>query len=204
MHVTIDGHGTDVPILDHEKLEDVIKRISENLENGRCINRVHLDGADVTGSVLDRSSQVRNFASLEIETGSSRELALETLKSLEDFSQSMMQELTRTAEEFRLGDEDLSNQLFMRCLDGLQIMIRVTYSIGNLLEVDLREVLIEESNIPSLINRINELLDELIEAQTQNDTILLADLIEYELQPVLEDWMKAYHILKQDKSSVKI
>ena len=78
--------------------------------------------------------------------------------------------------------------IFSRCLDGLQIILSATVTAANLLELKLSDIKAEENSLEQAISSITAMLDEMIEAQTQRDIILLADLIEYEMIPTLEDW----------------
>lgn len=197
MNVLVDGQPITLEFPDDSLLKDVIKKISDTLNSGRCIQTLTLDGEDITGRIDNRLVQIDQFQRLEVQSTSASEMASETLNSLEEFGKSLLNELSKTADEFRMGDEDLSNQIFLRCLDGLQILIRMTFSTANLLEVDLKEIQAGPISISSSVDKINRLLDELIEAQTQNDTILLADLLEYELQPMVEDWMKGLPLLRK-------
>lgn len=163
---------------------------------------MNLDGEEITGTESQRDEHLGSFNRLEITTGSRKDLAKATLISLVDFHADLVKELEKAAAEYRMGDDDRSNKIFMRCIDGIQVLSRITATTGNVMEVDLRTLYVNGSSIQENIEKITSVLDELIDAQTQNDSILIADLIEYELQPVLEDWGQGLEILASENAAV--
>lgn len=107
-----------------------------------------------------------------------------------------MKELRSTAELFRLSNAERSNQSFIRCIDGLQVFMHSLESCRRLLGLSFELIFVpatqggSEITVAENRRRLFEVLDAMIEAQTNQDLILLADLLEYELLPVLEDWRR--------------
>jgi hypothetical protein len=196
MDLIVDGNAVAVPEEGVQTIADVVGSVSQNLDVKRRIVRVVVDGEDITGDA-DRHMRPKNGTErVEVTTGLASELALEMLSNIQEFHGALETELSRTADEFRLGNQEKSNEMFARCLDGLQILIRTTISVANLLQVDSTEVKAGSSKMSDATEQLTRVLNELIEAQKNNDTILTADLIEYELSPLLEDWGDARENLR--------
>lgn len=179
-----------------QNIADVVGSISKDLDVKRRIIRVVVDGQDITGNPEGHMRPRNGVQKVEVTTGLASELALDMLNNIQEFHGALDIELSRTADEFRIGNVEKSNEMFARCLDGLQILVKTTISVANLLQVDSTEVKAGNQKMEGVVNRVSEVLSELINAQMNNDSILIADLIEYELSPLLEDWSDARENLK--------
>jgi hypothetical protein len=186
--ILVDGASVTLPDEGQETVADVVGLVSSKLDAKKRIIRVFVDDDEVTGN---REQHLRTLASLNkisLETGLASDLAQETLESIDEFQSALINELSRTAELFRIDTFEKSNEAFARCLDGLQILLNTTLSVAGLIQVGAPEVVAGEGTLEECTRKISRILDELIEAQTNRDGILVADLIEYELHPLLEDW----------------
>ncbi len=197
--VTFDGQAVTAPLTGREKVGDVIGSIAKDLDTRRCIIQVHLDGEEITGKADRHMEPIGMYRRLDIKSGTRSDLALESLDSLTEFHGSLLSELSRAAEEFRLGNEEKANNIFVRCLDGIEILVKTTSTITTLMDQNPQKLQLPDGTLGELNGRVNALFDEMIEAQTQRDSILLADLIEYELLPLLEDWKNAFSMIRELK-----
>ncbi len=193
--IVVDGKPVDQPLAGTETVADVVKAVSKGIPDEKSIVKVNLDGEDVTGRFDQQEAMAQSHSRLEVTTGDTRNLAGDTAKSLEDFHGSLMTALSKAAEEYRMGDVEKSNQIFAQCLDGLQIVLRTSYSVANLLKLKGDTVIEDGTHMDEAMQQISGMLDEILEAQNQGDNILIADLIEYELTPVMETWGKMLHQL---------
>jgi hypothetical protein len=132
---------------------------------------------------------------LEVQTGDPRTLARSTLYSIADFLEQLIKELMNTAELFRVSANGRSAESFLRCIDGLQVFMHTMESARKLLGLSFELLFVPTNNgsqeeITVAENRrlIFAALDSMVDAQTDQDWVLLADVTEYELIPVLEDW----------------
>ncbi len=196
MNVIVDGKPVELPAEGQKTIGDVVGSVSKDLDAKRRIIKVVVDGQDITGQAEAHLQSRSGGEKVEITTGLASELALETLDGIRDFHGALELELNRTADEFRMGNNQKSNEMFARCLDGLQILLRTTVSVANLLQVDSAKVKAGSGNMNAVTENIARVLQELIEAQINRDAILIADLIEYELKPLLDDWQDAREQLR--------
>jgi hypothetical protein len=164
--------------------------------DGGRILKIKLNGEDITGkdhSSLD-AMPLDKILNIEVHTGDPRVLARSSLYSVADFLEKLLKELQDTADMFRLGYGDRSTQSFLRCIDGLQVFMHSLESCRRLLGLSFELLFVpsgqqgDEITVAENRRRLFEVLDGMIEAQTNQDWILLADLLEYELVPILEDW----------------
>jgi len=188
MEVFVNGVKVELDTSGVQTVGEILGIISRDLDVKYRIVRAMVDGVDITGNADSHMQPKSGAQKIEVKTGLASELAKETLTSIQEFHESLDKELSRTADEFRMGSTEKSNELFVRCLDGLQILIKMTVSVANLLQVKSSEVNAGSDSMQQIAEKLSNVFQEMIEAQINRDGILLADLIEYELNPLLEDW----------------
>lgn len=186
--IIVDGVTTTLPDAGQETVADVVGLVSSTLDAKKRIVRVYVDDKEVTGEREQHLRSLASLSSISLETGLASDLANETLASIEEFQTALMAELNRAVEMFRMDTFEKANEVFARCLDGMQVLLNTTLSVASLLQVGAPDVVTGDSTLEENTRKISRVLDELISAQTNRDSILVADLIEYELHPLLEDW----------------
>ncbi|RJP79182.1 MAG: hypothetical protein C4524_05650 [Candidatus Zixiibacteriota bacterium] len=197
MQINLNHRAEDVPTEGVHFFGELMERVSRKAESdGARILKVKLNGEDITGK--DRTDlnklPLDEIQEVEVHTGDPRVLARSSLYSVADFLEKLLAEMQSTAELFRLGNEERSNQSFMRCLDGMQVFMHSLESCRRLLGISFELLFVpvglgnDDVTVAENRRRLFEVLDGMIEAQTNKDWLLLADLLEYELVPILEDW----------------
>ena len=191
--VLVDGQLQDLYLDSSISFPLVMQAINNSMDNpGIAITRVKLNGEDITGKDWERFSDLRleQIEQLEVETGDISQLTRETLESLREFINDLLKELKRTAGLFRLGDYMQGGEVFSQTLDGVQLVNHTTALIERNLRIDTR---LENDNGTSFSNHfinLEPILEDMYNAQRNNDWILLADLLEYEFIPYFEDRLK--------------
>lgn len=82
----------------------------------------------------------------------------------------------QATESFRIGDDTEGNKTLTQIIDGLNWMTEVL-------------ILTRDAQTNSIdIAGIGTILTELIEALENSDSVLIADMLQYEILPILEKW----------------
>ncbi len=197
MQINLNHQTEDVPTEGLQSFGELMDQVARQAEReGARIIQVKLNGEDITGKdhSLLHTMPLEEIQEIEVQTGDPRILARSSLYSVADFLEQLLKELQNTAELFRLGNNERSNQSFLRCIDGMQVFMHSLESCRRLLGLSFELIFVPvsqggaETTVAENRRRLFEVLDSMIEAQTNQDWILLADLLEYELIPILEDW----------------
>ncbi|SHJ66592.1 hypothetical protein [Paramaledivibacter caminithermalis] len=106
---------------------------------------------------------------------------IEILKSFIDYGDKLSKGVINASNELRKEENTINTDILLQCLDGLQWCVDVLKNTkGYLSSKDIR---IDE-------NRLADIIRELFEAFQNNDNVLIADLLEYEVTEILEEWSK--------------
>jgi hypothetical protein len=197
MQINLNRQTEEIPTEGIKNFGELMTTLARRAERqGARVLQVKLNGEDVTGR--DRSNldemPLEEVHDLDIETGDPKLLARSTLYSVADFLELLLKEMHGAAERFRLGHDEKSSSSFLRCLDGLQVFMHSLEKCRRLLGLSFELLYVPTQNSSGDITvaqnrrRLFEVLDAMIEAQMNQDWVLLADLLQYELIPVLEDW----------------
>jgi len=196
MEIFVDGIPQEISLDGGETVGDVVGSVSKTLDTKKRIVKVVLNGENITGVSQKHLDPALQSMRIEIVTGFAKELATESLESISEFHASLLKEFKRSAEEFRMGSFEASSNILANCIDGLQILMKTTMSVTSLLQIAPENISAGEMNLAETVVKIAEVLEEMIQAQTNHDGILIADLIEYEITPLVEDWGIALDTMK--------
>lgn len=191
--IIIDGSNTDLRIENFANLEEILVRASgdSRLEN-RIVTDVILNDENFSELYPHQAEDIASdeIASVEIRSVPLGEMALNIARELFKVSQIMVEGSRKVALLFR----ESSNE---DALELLQDLLDVTRDFMSMLGVLRSEfVLTEDKDFSTNVERISALLGEMTEVLESEDWILLADLLEYELIPVCEDWKQVIQCLR--------
>jgi hypothetical protein len=153
---------------------------SSHLEPGKVIGAVHFDGIEVNEfrnqSVLTRP--IESIGKVRIEVIPLKEMVKTALIESETYLLNLQTALVDIAETFRQGRTDQANSRLTQAFEGIKMFVALLRGI----ELALANT---PNKLPSTVEQIFEemtpTLESLIEAQTQRDWILVADILEFEL-----------------------
>lgn len=180
MKILIDGQETGM-IGRFGNLEEVLFQIAIDQDrHDRIIWDVMVNGKNYDEAVPHdaRKIMIESIQSLEIGTKDKAEISDHFIQS----SGGMFSVLGRSAGEisglFRKADEKEANKRYLEFLASYQDMFQMLQNVKPALNLPMDEML----------EVLRELLDKMINAQENQDWVMLADLLEYELVPVLKEW----------------
>ena len=205
MNLTINGRAEQVATHDDATFSDLMQIVSRVDDPGVGVTNVKLNGKDITGADWSSFSAlpVKDIEHLEVHTGNLALLAGEMLNSVDDFTWRLVSELGRSSEAFRIGDQQRAFDSYARTLDGIQLLTHTTSALQRNLGIDPTSIMFAGRPSHEYFSKLQPLVDDMFAAQSREDWVLLADLIEYELIPQFEDrqrilrlWSEATNVAK--------
>lgn len=179
---------------------DLMKKISERFLDDSFITKVSLNGKELT-----KKEEMQNYSLdndkvkfLEIETTSLDDMKNRGFFLIEEYLKKMVEQMERTSETLRVGDEVEANQLYAVCIEDLKLLINLIEDISFVLNVDFNQIEFEGFAIQTRLDKFSYHIREMILSQENSDWVMLADLIEYELIPLLQEWRDIMIFLKKN------
>jgi hypothetical protein len=124
----------------------------------------------------------------------------DSLGNLNDHLNGIIPALQNTAECFRVKGAEEANKNYLLCVEAIQLFDELIDGIGRLLNLDFSRLSINGETIQSRKERLLKLTSDMHTAQIGEDWIMLADLLEYELTPLIKEWI---NIIPSFKAEIK-
>lgn len=185
--IIIDGRKTDMHIENFANLEEILVEANTKCgEENRIVTDVLLNNELFSEIYPHQAEDIERdeIRTVEVRSVPLGEMALNISDELFKVTRMMSNGSARVAQLFRQGDDQEALDMFQDLLD----VTRDFMSMVGVLRSEFVEV--TDPQFVALVERVSELLGEMSEVLAGEDWILLADLLEFEFNPVCEAWNK--------------
>ncbi len=192
MELTIDGESVAVDAKEISTLRDLVTHIELNLLKPpqviirMVLNEEELDEAQEIGL---GGFSIEEIETLSVETADKQELAHQALDDAQEYLPQLSVLLEQSAKMIREGDTVQGLILASEALDVISAFGEVLEGIRATFRLDFAEVRIDEFNMLDKLKDLGKLAQEILKAAQDENWTLFADLTEYELSPLLYEWM---------------
>ena len=194
MQVTLNDQSLPVDLSHLRNLEEALVELNERfIPDGQQLFQVEVNGQFFTERYPRESRYVRlgEVARLDLKTVSDQDLARSILTDAALQVETLVQALEKSAALFRLAAEDEANHYFAQVLEALRWLLQTGEGACQVLELDLGKITSPQlGDVSDFLKRFQDLLEEMLQVYEEEDYILLADLMEYELLPMVQEWQK--------------
>ena len=160
---------------------------------GSYIRRIWLDQQEFPAD--DRETLQKkptDINSLDVELANLKDLVATNLSNALDYLEKLIPGFDQAADLFRMGNEQEANKFYIQILDGMDWFSEVisifmgSESKGSAPEDTLR---LRQA-------KLTDLMSQMLEANKNQDWVLLADILEYEMIPFYKEWQTILTKLK--------
>lgn len=154
------------------------------------VTKIRLNGEELSENDIQAKGNlpVQEIEELELSILSMPEIALNNINNAMEYLNKLIPAVTESSELFRTKSAEEANQHFIECIEGLTWFQEVIEIITIALKEELESPNPEHKNISKLQQKMLQLVKDISDSQEKKDWVMLADLLEYELTPVLEEW----------------
>jgi hypothetical protein len=189
---------------DGGNLQEILQNmLARSLSDDATMSEVRING--VPYSIRDMGPAERmgreGIARLEVETISSRQVALHFLANAEAFVDPIMEAVLQVAELFRVSDEREASQHYLHVLESIQLLLNTLELVRQTLNLDFDRVSWQNRSAEYRLQKLSGLVQELLAAQESEDWVLLADVLQYDLMEELKGWRAHLPALREQALS---
>lgn len=156
-----------------EIYNDIINKVKRKDE---IIAQIFINGKEFNEEYLLRLDNNDGIKTIKFVTKNIEDLTKETVNNAGEYLIKLKEGIKETADLFRQNDLEEANENYQLILEGFDWYLSV---LSSLLEIIENEELINQNN--NLLDEFNTVLKELMEAYENNDLVLVADILEYEI-----------------------
>jgi cell fate (sporulation/competence/biofilm development) regulator YmcA (YheA/YmcA/DUF963 family) len=195
MNITINGSLVNKSIEHINNLEEILINLSDtSIPPNHLVGSVMINGNEFSEVFPGQAKEIAavNINDLDIETVSLEKFAEAAIKDSAFFVKNIIMAVNKTAELFRIYDETEANEKMAQIIDPLRALVVFINSTRIDLKWDFENDQIDGHPIVKDWEKLHSVIDELKLTQEEGDWILYADLLEYELVPVLNVWVNIF------------
>lgn len=192
MKLTINGVEQKESEFKGETLEAILDMLVKNTP-GSYIRRIWLDQQEFPSD--DRETLQKkpvDINSLEVELADLKDLVATNLSNALDYLEKLIPGFDQAADLFRTGNEQEANKYYIQILDGMDWFSEVV----NVVMSSEGEGQEPENSLRIRQAKLTDLMSQMLEANKNQDWVLLADILEYEMIPFYKEWQTILSKLK--------
>ena len=192
MKLTINGVEQKESEFKGETLEAILNILVKNTP-GSYIRRIWLDQQEFPSD--DRETLQKkpvDINSLEVELADLKDLVATNLSNALDYLEKLIPGFDQAADLFRTGNEQEANKYYIQILDGMDWFSEVV----NVVMSSEGEGQEPEDSLRIRQAKLTDLMSQMLEANKNQDWVLLADILEYEMTPFYKEWQTILSKLK--------
>jgi len=201
MQVTINEESIPVDFSHLRSLEEALVELNDRfVPAGQQLFQVRINGEFFSERYPreSRYMELKEITSLDLKTIPDKDMAQVILGETVQQAEVLCQALEENARLFRVSSEEEANHYFAQVLEALRWLLLTGENACQVLQVDLSQALSSGSGrSANMLRSLQRLLDEMLEISEDQDYVLLADLMEYELLPLVREWQEILRNLAQ-------
>ena len=192
MKLTINGVEQEESDLKGETLEAILEMMVKNTP-GSYIRRIWLDQKEFPADDPETlQKKPADINSLEVELANLKDLMATNLSNALDYLEKLIPGFDQAADLFRMGNEQEANKFYIQILDGMDWFSEVI----NMVMSSQGEGPEPEDTLRLRQAKLTDLMGQMLEANKNQDWVLLADILEYEMIPFYKEWQTILTKLK--------
>jgi hypothetical protein len=204
MKLYIDGNLTD-SVLSAGSMYDILYggSIKSFIPEGKVIKSIAINGTQYDDLMLDadksKAFKLGDADEIKITTMNQLELLNGSLNAAITFLNEFKAGIVKTTDEIRWGNSNTGFKNFSAYLSGLTMFIQIMEKISQFLKIDYNNLVYDGKSVQTYFNDLEKILSSVLSTQVEQDYVLLADIVEFELKPNIDIWE---NILKDMKTKI--
>lgn len=198
MIIKLNGEDIQWDPKDHTMLGDLLEEfVSKRFFRDEFIAGLSVNGQTIPDSDMDKlkTRSLETSDMLEISSDTFRNVSIRALESMDEYVDGLVGMVEQSAEKFRIEGEAEANRHFINCVEGLQTFVGIIDKVKTINGLDFDALRFEDSPVGKKEQQLLNVLNVLLEAQQRRDWVALADILEYELAPLVTEWRSILHLV---------
>jgi hypothetical protein len=195
LQVQFNSQQLESSILGLDELPRLLAELEDRyLPEGSFIRDVLLDGESlVANGSLDfkniPAERVDRAQCINVISRTLQEVTAEAVDGARTYLAGLEQPISIVASQFNSGQFDKAYSNLGVLLDGVSNIINLVGSLESSFGIDCGSVVFQRASVTTHLKDLRFQLQELVQAQARQDTVAIADLLEYELRPRMSVWL---------------
>ncbi|MDB9777108.1 hypothetical protein OAB27_00170 [bacterium] len=188
MKVLVNGKEETISFMG-ETLGDLLSHIEKvGVAQGNVVRSIKINGQESSPDSSEaQRTQISEIATLEVEISTLADMINKNIENADAYLIRLIPGIEKSVELFRIGNEQEANKFFVKIVDGIDWFSQVLDIILTAKEIS-PETVFEGKSIQDRRTSLVGLTQQMVDANKNQDWVLLADLLEYEILPYYQEW----------------
>ena len=172
-----------------ETLGDLLLHIEkEGVPQGNVVRAIKIDGQESSpDSPEAQKTPLSEIATLEVEISTLSDIINKNIENADAYLIRLIPGIEKSVELFRMGNEQEANKFFINIIDGIDWLSQVLDMILTAKAIS-PDTVFDGKSIQDRRASLVGLTQQMVDANKNQDWVLLADLLEYEILPYYQEW----------------
>ena len=172
-----------------ETLGDLLLHIEkEGVPQGNVVRSIKIDGQESSPDLPEaQKTPLSEIATLEVEISSLSDIINKNIENADAYLIRLIPGIEKSVELFRMGNEQEANKFFINIIDGIDWLSQVLDMILTAKAIS-PDTVFDGKSIQDRRASLGDLTQQMVDANKNQDWVLLADLLEYEILPYYQEW----------------
>ena len=172
-----------------ETLGDLLLHIEkEGVPQGNVVRSIKIDGQESSPDSPEvQKTQLSEIATLEVEISTLSDIINKNIENADAYLIRLIPGIEKSVELFRMGNEQEANKFFINIIDGIDWLSQVLDMILTAKAIS-PDTVFDGKSIQDRRANLVDLTRQMVDANKNQDWVLLADLLEYEILPYYQEW----------------
>jgi hypothetical protein len=174
----------------HSTLGDTLKWVQTTLPQSRILVKIELDGELLQGDALSEARKnPLGKSTLKLTTGDQKELSLTLLGKLAALIEWLAPQHKDVAGMFERGETQKALERLGGILSAWQEIQAAYANLARMMTLSLKDLRVHELSGEAVLDEFCRQLGEVQTALHNNDFVLLSDILQYEMDGAVANWM---------------
>jgi hypothetical protein len=189
--------------LELSSLDQIVKYVEDKHLSPDCVIRqIKLDGLPLTADdspegFSESVREVGNREKVEIFTGTVTEIAVDSIAEALAYLDRVERLTPSLAESFQISPGQEAYENLRQLYQGFYWLNLLLEKLQAKFDVSLEDIQIKEVPVREHLLKFVSILKKLIGSQEQRDFVLIADLLQYEICPLIPVWKEMFGIISK-------
>ena len=191
MIIKLNGEDVQWDPLSQTELGGLLEEfVAKRFFRDEFIATIKINGEKVPEEALAgmKSRPVGDVRSIEIDTDTFRAVSIRALDSMDEYVEGLVGLVEQSADKFRTDDETAANRNFINGVEGLQTFVSIIDKVKSINGLDFVSMKHGDATLSQKEQELLGVLNSLFVTQKNRDWVGLADILEYELAPLIREW----------------
>ena len=172
-----------------ETLGDLLLHIEkEGVPQGNVVRAIKIDGQESSPDLPEaQKTPLSEIATLEVEISTLSDIINKNIENADAYLIRLIPGIEKSVELFRMGNEQEANKFFINIIDGIDWLSQVLDMILTAKAIS-PDTVFDGKSIQDRRASLVGLTQQMVDANKNQDWVLLADLLEYEILPYYQEW----------------